>query len=159
MLNIFKKKSVLLFAPVNGKMIPIEEVSDEVFRSKMMGDGVAFILEDDTICAPCDGKVSMIPTTLHAFGMTTKNQTEILIHIGLDTVDLQGAGFEKLVDQGSDVKQGTPILKVDLEFMQRKGIDLTTPMVVTNSSERHVELRCAFGDISRDQIVIDCTKK
>lgn len=159
MFNVFKKKSVALYSPVNGKMIPIEEAADEVFNSKMMGEGVAFILEDETICAPCDGTIAMIPATLHAFGMTAKNQAEVLVHIGLDTVDLQGEGFEKLVEQGATVKSGDPILKVNIEFMRSKGIDLTTPMVVTNSSDFSLDLVSSFGAVTKDQIVLDCTKK
>lgn len=159
MLGMFKKKKVALYSPVNGKMISIEETSDEVFSSKMMGEGVAFVLEDRWICAPCDGRVSMIPATLHAFGITTANQAEVLVHVGLDTVDLDGEGFEQLVAQGDSVKKGTPILKVDLDFMKDQGIDLTTPMVVTNSSDYKIDFQAGFGPITKDQSIIECTKK
>lgn len=159
MLNMFRKKKLSLNAPVDGQMINLEKTPDGVFSSKMMGEGVAFILEDRLICAPCDGKIVMIPSTLHAFGMSTANQAEVLIHIGLDTVDLGGEGFEQLVEQGASVKKGTPILKVDLEFMKEQGIDLTTPMVITNSSEYTIDLQKGFGPVTKKQPVIECTKK
>lgn len=159
MLSMFKKKKVALHSPVNGRMIPIEEAPDEVFRSKMMGDGAAFIFEDGKICAPCDGKIAFIPSTLHAFGMTTANQAEILVHIGLDTVDLNGEGFEQLVKQGATVKQGMPILKVDIPFMKEQGIDLTTPMVLTNSNDFSLVFQEKFGTVTTGQTVIECTKK
>lgn len=159
MFSIFKKKEIVLNAPVNGKLIALEDTDDEVFNRKMMGEGVAFILEEDILCAPCDGKITLIPATLHAFGMTTRNEAEILIHIGLDTVELQGRGFEKLVDQGTNVKKGTPIVKVDRKFMQEQGIDLTTPMVITNSADFQIEITESFGSITKEQAVIRCIKK
>ena len=101
----------------------------------MMGDGIAFIPESDTICAPCDGKVTMIANTLHAIGITAENGAEILIHIGLDTVNLNGKGFTSLVNVGDKIKIGTPLVKIDMVFMKEHEMVLTTPMVVTNTNE------------------------
>jgi len=124
-----------LSAPVSGETIALEDVPDAVFAEKMMGEGIAFQFEGDTVCAPCDGTVSMIAGTLHAFGITANNDAEILIHIGFDTVNLGGEGFTALVKQGTNVSKGTPIIRIDRTFMAQKGIVLTTPMVVTNSAD------------------------
>lgn len=131
-MNLFKKKkNVSLKAPVTGTCIALDQVPDKVFADKLMGDGIAFIPDGDIIASPCDGKVVMIAETLHAIGIQMKNGIEILIHVGLDTVNLHGQGFEKLVETGDKVTSGTPILKIDREFMKQSNIDLTTPMVFT----------------------------
>ncbi|MCI4129551.1 PTS sugar transporter subunit IIA [Bacillus haynesii] len=137
MFNLFnkKKKEIALYAPVTGKKIPLEEVPDTVFSSKMMGDGIAFDFDGDTVYAPYDGKISMIANTLHAFGMKLDNGAEVLIHIGLDTVNLNGNGFKKMVEQGSKVKLGTPIIEIDRDVMEEHNINLTMPMVITNGSD------------------------
>ena len=145
MLNIFKGKNTdnNLYAPVDGETVALEKVPDPVFSEKMMGDGIAFTFEGDTVCAPCDGTISLIADTKHAFGITSDNKAEVLIHIGFDTVNLQGEGFSKLVEQGDKVKKGTPIIRVDRALMKDKGIDLTTPMVVTNSSDCTMQIEDA----------------
>lgn len=136
MFKIFKKKEpLILYAPVTGTSIALENVPDPVFAEKMMGDGIAFIPESDTICAPCDGKITMVANTLHAIGITAENGAEILIHIGLDTVNLNGKGFTSLVNVGDKIKLGTPLVKIDMAFMKEHEMVLTTPMVVTNTNE------------------------
>ena len=136
MFQIFKKKEpVELYAPVTGTSVALENVPDQVFAQKMMGDGIAFMPETDTICAPCNGKITMVAHTLHAVGITADNGAEILIHIGLDTVSLNGKGFTALVNVGDKVKKGTPLIQIDMAFMKEQQMVLTTPMVVTNTSE------------------------
>lgn len=135
MSNSRKTKTESLVAPITGRMIPLEDVPDKVFSSGALGEGVGFEPEKGVICAPCDGKISMIAETLHAFGMESESGTEILVHIGLDTVNLSGKGFTKLAEEGQTVKKGTPVLSVDLESMREKGITMTTPMVITNSAD------------------------
>ena len=90
-----------LVAPVSGKIIPLSEVPDPVFAEKLAGDGMAIIAEGDTIVAPADGEVTLIFKTKHAFAMTLENGLELLVHIGLETVSLDGEGFEQLVEQGT----------------------------------------------------------
>lgn len=139
MLGLFKKKSkVELYAPVSGNSIALENVPDKVFADKLMGEGIAFELESNKVCSPCNGKVMMLANTLHAVGIQADNGAEILIHIGLDTVNLNGEGFQALVQQGDKVKQGTPLIEIDLSFMRDKNIVLTTPMVITNSNDHHM---------------------
>lgn len=134
-LSLFKKKTNALFAPVTGKVIPLEQVEDKLFASKLMGEGVAFQFESNIVCSPCDGKLVLVANTLHAFGIQMNNGAEVLVHIGLDTVNLQGKGFKKLVKEGTKVKKGTPIIEIDRQFMEENKINLTMPMVITNGQD------------------------
>ncbi|WP_297632238.1 PTS glucose transporter subunit IIA [uncultured Clostridium sp.] len=136
MFGLFKKNkkdsSLTLIAPATGKVVPITEIPDPVFAQKMAGDGVGIDITGDTIVAPADGEVTLIFKTKHAFAMTLKNGIEVLVHIGIETVGLNGEGFEQLVEQGSNVKAGTPILKIDRDFIQSKGCPLISPVLITN---------------------------
>lgn len=125
-------KANTLVAPVSGKAMPLSDVPDPVFAEKLAGDGAAIMAEGDTIVAPADGEVTLIFKTKHAFAMTLENGLEILVHIGLETVSLDGEGFEQLVEQGTKVKAGTPIIKIDREFILSKGLSLATPVLITN---------------------------
>jgi glucose-specific phosphotransferase system IIA component len=126
------KKDMGIYSPVIGKMIKIEEVPDKTFADKLLGDGVAFYMDTDIISAPCFGKVTMIANTKHAIGILSDNGAELLIHIGLETVNLQGEGFEVLVRSNEKIKPGTPLIKVDRKLMESKNINLIIPMVITN---------------------------
>ena len=136
MFGFFKKKkqneSLNFVAPVNGKVIELSEVPDPVFAQKMAGDGVAIDTTGDIIVAPCDGELSLIFKTKHAFAMTLDNGIEILVHIGIETVSLKGEGFKQLIEQGTKVKAGTPIIKIDRNFIKSKGLSLITPVLITN---------------------------
>ena len=118
MFQFFKKKPDLektgleLTAMTDGRCIPLEEVNDPVFSGKALGDGIAIVPEDCVIAAPCDGTVSMLAETLHAFGMTRDDGLELMVHIGIDTVALKGEGFEALVSQGDQVKKGEPLIRL-----------------------------------------------
>ena len=137
--NMFKKK-IELFSPVNGKVVSLKEVPDKVFAYQMMGPGIAFKFTESTIFSPCEGKVTLIPSTLHAIGITAKNGAEVLIHIGVDTVNLNGKGFEKLVNQGDVVNIGDPIIRINQEVITNMGYNLITPMVITNSKSYHISI-------------------
>lgn len=125
-------KANTLVAPASGKAMPLSEVPDPVFAEKLAGDGAAIMIEGDTIVAPADGEVTLIFKTKHAFAMTLENGLELLVHIGLETVSLNGEGFEQLVEQGTKVKAGTPLIKIDREFILSKGLSLATPVLITN---------------------------
>ena len=135
MFGFLRKESSAVAAPVSGRCIRLEEVADKVFSSKMMGDGFAVIPKDDTAVAPVDGEIVMIAETKHAFGIKTKAGMELLVHIGLDTVDLKGEGFTVLAKQGSRVRAGEPVIRFDREGLEKKGIDMTT-MVIWRLSGR-----------------------
>ena len=141
-------------APVTGKCISIEDVADAVFSSKMMGDGFAIVPTGDTVVAPADGEIVMIPESKHAFGMKTKDGVELLVHIGLDTVNLNGQGFEVLTKQGSRVKAGTPVIRFDRSFMEGKGIDLTTMLVFTGGYDKPVALSCVGQTVNAGDKVL-----
>ena len=139
MFGLFKKKkeekqdnSLKLVAPVNGKSLPLSEVPDPVFAQKMAGDGLAMDPADDIIVAPADGELTLVFNTKHAFAMTLDNGIELLVHIGIETVSLNGEGFEQLAEAGTKVKAGTPIIKVDREFVKSKNLPLITPVLITN---------------------------
>lgn len=119
-------------AAMNGEIIPIEQSKDDVFASKAMGDGVAFIPEDGIVYSPVDGNVVMVFPTKHAIGLKAKDGTEILIHIGMDTVSLEGKPFEVLVEDQAEIHKGQPLIKADLEAIKAAGLSTETPMVITN---------------------------
>lgn len=121
-----------IYSPCIGSCIPLTEVADEVFSEKMMGEGIAFVLEENTVYSPCDGKIMMIAPTKHAFGIKSKSGTEILVHIGLETAELNGEDFNALVNLGDDVKAHAPIINVDLDSVKKKNVDIITPLVITN---------------------------
>ena len=121
-----------LLAPISGEVIPLSEVPDPVFAQKMAGDGVAINPTGDIIVAPADGELTLILNTKHAFAITLENGVELLVHIGMDTVSLNGEGFEKLAEQGTKVKAGTPIIKINADFIKEKGFSLISPVLITN---------------------------
>lgn len=161
MFKLFKKTddTCKLFAPVNGKTIALENVPDKVFASKMMGEGMGFEYEGNTIYAPCDGKITLVANTLHAIGITSENGAEILIHIGLDTVNLNGNGFKKLINQGDKVKKGTPLIEIDRQFMKEQNINLITPMVVTNAANYEINVIDEGKDVTIEEEVSSCKKQ
>lgn len=138
--KLFKPKAWDCVAPMSGKLIPMEQVSDPVFSSKSIGDGFAIVIENDSVVSPVSGEVVALFPTKHAIGIKASDRTEYLIHIGLDTVKYQGEGFEAFVAIGDMVKQGDLLLKVDITFFKEKGVDLTSPVVITNLNGRRVKL-------------------
>ncbi|MFL0267434.1 PTS sugar transporter subunit IIA [Candidatus Clostridium radicumherbarum] len=135
MFNFLKKnstKEVNLVAPVSGKTIDLSKVPDPVFSERLAGDGIAIEPTGDIIVAPCDGELTLVFKTLHAFGLTLENGVELLVHIGIDTVSLNGEGFQQLAEAGTKVKAGTPIIKLNRDVILGKGYSLITPVLITN---------------------------
>lgn len=124
----------VLFAPMAGEIIPVSESADEAFASKMLGDGIAVNPSDGTIYAPCDGTVSLLFPTKHAIGITTSKGTDLLIHAGIDTVKMEGDGFEAFVNQGDTIHKGDKLLKVDLEKVRSAGYNPQTMMILPQAS-------------------------
>ena len=125
-----------LKAFVTGKVIPITEVKDQVFSSKALGDGVAIVPSAQVVTAPCDGTVSMVAEgSNHAIGMTLNNGAEILLHIGIDTVSLNGEGFHVAAKEKSKVKQGDKLMEFDKALIESKGFETTCILVLTNSDD------------------------
>lgn len=150
MLNIFKKKvnrELTIFAPVSGKVIPLSQVKDEVFNSGMMGKGVAIIPEKNKIVAPFDGTVEVIPSTNHAIVLKSDEGIELIIHIGMDTVNLEGKGFQRIVKEKDKVNKGDTLLLLDIEFLNEQNCDITTPVVVINANQyiiHNEQINCAI---------------
>ena len=161
MFNFFKKKnddSISIKAVADGKIISISDVKDPVFAQKMMGDGIAILPTSSFICAPIDGTIQLIHDTKHAFGMINDAGLEILVHIGLDTVNLKGEGFKALAKAGDSVKAGTPIIEIDLAFLNEKGMDITTPIVLLNHSQFKLEFQQANQAKAGETLLIKATK-
>lgn len=130
MFHLFKRKTSTLIAPIDGTVVSLEEVPDPIFSQRMMGDGVAIQTVGDIAYAPADGIITVTIETKHAFGMSLDNGMELLVHVGLDTVDAKGEGFEMLVKEHDHVKAGTPIIKINRASL--KDHNLITPVIVTN---------------------------
>lgn len=128
----FLKKEFKLLAPISGKSIDLSQVPDPIFSQKMAGDGVGIDSTDDIVVAPADGVVPVIFKTNHAFGMVLDNGIELLVHIGIDTVELNGIGFERFIQEGSKVKAGEPVIRIDRNLIKEKGYSLVTPVIITN---------------------------
>lgn len=116
----------------DGKVIPVTEVHDEAFSSKILGDGVAVQPEGGTVLSPVNGKIINIASTYHAYGIQADDGTEILVHIGVDTVKLNGKGFENLVKVNEEVKAGTPLCNVDLPYIRENGCDTDIIILLTD---------------------------
>ncbi|ANU12047.1 PTS N-acetyl glucosamine transporter subunit IIABC [Planococcus antarcticus DSM 14505] len=124
--------------PIQGEIIPLSEVPDDVFAKGMMGQGFAIIPSGNILHSPVDGRVVSVFPTKHAIGIETDTGIEILIHVGLDTVKLKGEGFETLVEQGQLVQRGDALLKLDLEFLKANAPSVATPIIFTNLTEQKV---------------------
>lgn len=137
-------------APLKGKVIPLTEVKDETFSSGMMGQGFAIIPEDDIIYAPCSGTIMVCADTSHAIGIKADSGEEILIHVGIDTVELKGKPFETYVTVQQHINQGDRLMKADFKYIKDAGYDTTVLVVCTNSSQYqnlHVDIKNAIINI------------
>lgn len=162
MFGLFKKnkkeESLNFVAPVSGKAVDLSEVPDPVFAQKMAGDGLGIESTGDIIVAPCDGELTLVFKTKHAFAMTLDNGIEVLVHIGIETVSLNGEGFEQLAEQGTRVKAGTPIIKIDREFIKNKGLSLVTPVLITNpDTVKSLDVKTGMDVVAGETVVLEYT--
>lgn len=135
--DIFKKSKQEedvkgIVSPTNGELLAITKVPDEVFSTKMMGDGFAIKSSDGIIVSPVDGKIGVVFETKHAIIIESKEGKEILIHLGIDTVNLKGEGFEVFVNVGDEVKAGDKLVKMDLPFIEANAKSSISPIIFTN---------------------------
>lgn len=128
-------KQLEIASPIKGTVLKLEKMKDDAFASGVLGKGAAIIPEEGNVYAPADGVITALFPTLHAIGMQADNGLELLIHIGLDTVQLNGEGFQAMVKQGDRVKKGQILVTFDKEFIESKGFCLETPVLVTNSDD------------------------
>ena len=137
-------RSIVVTAPFSGTLVPLSEVPDETFASGVLGEGIAIEPSDGLFCSPMDGTVETIAETKHAIGFAADNGLEILVHVGLETVSLNGEGFEILVKEGDRVKAGQPVAKADLALIRERGLKTITSIVLTGGAD-DMELHCAEG--------------
>ena len=142
--------SLQIMSPLHGEVIALEMVADDAFAQKALGDGIAIRPQSGQVVAPCDARVETLIDSYHAVGLSCDNGAELLIHVGLNTVNLQGQHFRPLVKEGDVVKAGTPLLEFDKEAIERAGYDLTTPVLVINSDDYRLTKHQSEGDIRQN---------
>lgn len=135
MFGFLKRKVRDVYSPVDGQIVTLESVDDEVFSQKMVGDGVAVMPIGNTFTAPIDGVVSKIFSTNHAYSIKNDKDLEVMVHIGLETVALDGKGFTRIASEGDEVKAGDVIIEVDLAYINEHAKDIITPIIVTDESD------------------------
>ncbi|HBR7725611.1 TPA: PTS N-acetyl glucosamine transporter subunit IIABC [Klebsiella pneumoniae] len=140
-----------LVSPITGGVVALEQVPDEAFASKAVGDGIAVKPTSNIVVAPAAGTVVKIFNTNHAFCLETNNGAEIVVHMGIDTVALEGKGFKRLVEEGTDVKAGEPILEMDLDFLNANARSMISPVVCSNSDDYSALVILASGKVVAGQ--------
>ena len=138
---------IRVYAPVSGKILPIEDVPDVVFSERIAGDGIAIKPEGDKLVAPFDGTIVQVFETNHAFAIRSEKNIEVLVHFGIDTVDLRGKGFKRLAESGQKVHKGDPIIGFNLKELESSAHSTVTPVVISNMGELEIDrLNKADGD-------------
>lgn len=157
MLNIFKKNKKVenqaIYAIADGEMIDVTTVNDDTFSQKMLGESVAFVCKGDTVTfkAPINGTISAIFPTGHAYGITGDDGIEILVHIGIDTVEANGAGFTVLKKQNDKVAAGDDIVKVAYDKLS-ESYDMSTMLIITNANGKEITFN-EYGEVKGQDIV------
>lgn len=152
------KKKETIYAPVKGKVISIKEVKDPTFSQELLGTGIAIIPQDETFCSPVTGIIETVFDTLHAITIKSETGIELLVHIGLDTVELKGQGFEALVKSGDHVQAGDAMMKVDISKIRSMGYDITTPIIVCNSEKYQNIQGCQATEVSVGDAILTLLK-
>ncbi len=149
----------IIMAPIEGKAIALKDVPDETFANGVLGLGAAIEPKEGKVVAPADGTVETIFDTKHAIGLSLDNGAEILIHIGINTVELGGEGYEAHVAEGDKVKKGQTLITFDMNFIKSKGYNLVTPVIVTNSDDySKIELK-SKGNVTFDSALLEFSKE
>lgn len=151
-----KNVKLSVLAPMNGQAVPLDQVPDEVFSQKVLGDGLAVIPSEGKIFSPVNGEISSIAETKHAYGFTADNGLEVLVHFGLETVALQGQGFTPHVQVGDRVKAGDLVAEVDMEFLKSKQINTITPVLICDGMD-DMQIETAAGMVKTGDTVITLT--
>jgi sugar PTS system EIIA component len=142
---------VYVLAPLDGKVVELENVPDEVFAQKMVGDGVAIDPSGQVAVAPIAGDLVKLFPGGHAFGISTSAGVELIVHLGLDTIELKGEGFENIASEGQKVKAGTPIVRFDRATIERKGKVMLSPVVSTGTG---TIIRRASGEVKAGRDIL-----
>ncbi|MCI9250707.1 MAG: PTS transporter subunit EIIC [Lachnospiraceae bacterium] len=147
-------KAAAVSAPVSGICIPLSEVNDAVFSQKILGDGAAIIPSEGKVYAPVNGTVSTVFDTKHAIGLLSEDGVELLIHIGIDTVNLEGKYFTAHVESGQKIRKGDLLVSFDQEMIQKVGYDTVTPVLITNTAEFHSIHTDASGNVKAGDVLL-----
>ncbi|MBQ8370847.1 MAG: PTS glucose transporter subunit IIA [Clostridia bacterium] len=167
MFSLFKKQKnsqpkqdaqiVMLASPLKGRAVVLEEVPDATFADRILGGGCAVIPECGVLTAPADGVIDSLPDTRHAVMMTTDSGAELLMHIGIDTVELRGEHFSALVKPGDRVTAGQPLIEFDPDAVQAAGYAVVTPVIVTNSDAFRIR-QVTLGAVSPGEMLMELEK-
>ena len=147
-------ETATISSPLTGQVKTLSEIEDEVFSSGMLGDGIAIEPTSGQVVSPVDGTVSSVFPTKHAIGITSDEGVEILIHIGMDTVSLNGDGFENFVQQNDRVTKGMLIARVDLDKLKAAGFSTITPVVITNTGDYKKVSTAAHHEIKQGDLLL-----
>lgn len=151
---IFKKRiDTTIHSPINGSYLAITKVHDTTFSSKLMGDGFAVEPTEDLVRSPIDGKITMIFPTKHALGITRRDGLEILLHIGIETVNLNGEGFQVKVKKGDSIKMGDALVTFDRRLLADKQLDSTIMVIFTNGDQFHIKMNEHNGILHNGDVV------
>ncbi len=148
-----QEKETALYAVCNGECVPLSEVPDEVFSSGMLGQGAAFLPADEEFVSPVEGTVVTVAQTAHAYSLCTADGVEVLVHIGVDTVSLNGEGMVPLVREGEHVAVGTPLARVCLSLLKEKSISPVTSLIVTAEAQPH-SFAFSYGSVRAGESVV-----
>lgn len=162
MFNFFKKKEKeyedVIYAPLKGEAVPSSEVNDPTFGEEMLGKGMAIKPSEGKVYAPFDGTVAMVFDTKHAVSLVSEKGTEVLIHVGLDTVMLKGEHYTAKVESGAAVKKGDLLLEFDMEAIKAAGYDVITPVVVCNADDYKDVIRTTGTAVEAGDVVMQLEK-
>lgn len=162
--NLFKKsvkaEKEEIYSPLDGEVVSLEKVPDPVFSQKMMGEGIAIIPRVGNLVSPVKGEIVQVFPTKHAIGIKSVNGLELLIHIGIDTVELNGEGFQVHVKQGQSINVGDRLVNFDIRFLRSKNKEIVTPIIITNTAERLENIvQNAQPEVSREDLLFTCKLK
>lgn len=149
-----KQKEILLHSPLKGEVIALNQVEDPTFSSGMVGKGIAVIPTEGVLYAPCNATISVVYDTKHAIGMISEDGVEILLHVGLDTVELEGKFFEALVEADQLVQQGQPLLNFSIDEIVKAGYAIVTPMVIPNSDDYKEINALQEGEVDKTTVLL-----
>ena len=142
-------------SPISGKVIALEKVNDPVFSSGAMGKGIAIEPTDNRVYAPFNGTIEFIADTKHAIGLLSEDGVEVLIHVGMDTVKMQGRGFNVKTSANSKVKAGDLLLEFDKNAIEKEGYSLITPVVITNADNYEDNVLCINEEVKNGREIIN----
>jgi glucose-specific phosphotransferase system IIA component len=151
MLNFFSNNRITIKAPITGNIHELKDVPDHVFAQKIIGDGIAIEPTENILYSPVKGQIVQIFPTLHAIGIETKEGIEILIHLGIDTVELKGEGFTSFIEKGQKVNIGDKLLEIDWDYVKGKVPSIMTPIIITNMDKVEKMKILKMGEVKAEE--------